>query len=149
MKIASWCTRTAPAISALLFIALSSCVLFLWITYISEEIQSGEAYGFVIGQSKKDVYRSIPKELPKHLYSHDVMMIQVEVESAYSEFLATDAGHSILISPVFSLVGLSEFSKKNEWAIYINGSYKNVIKLKFCDDRLCSVYRHRQYFDLP
>ena len=140
-------TAVFLTVSAALFCSL--VVLFLWGTYINESIHEGEAYGFVIGQTKEQAYRAITRELPKHLQPSDRPMVEVEVNDSMASALATDPGHRIVVAPVFNMTGFPLFAERDNWEILVNGSYMNVVKLHFCGEELCEIHRHRKYFELP
>ena len=122
---------------------------YLWFTYIDESVTVGSAYGFQIGDKKKDVYESLPLKLNNLKEADESIFIQIKVTDEIATTLATRTGFDVMIEPLFHDVGYTVFSSQNTWYFYINGSFFNSLKLEFCEEKLCKIYRHRKYFELP
>ncbi|WP_339674173.1 hypothetical protein [Dasania marina] len=123
--------------------------IYLWLTYIDETTSSGSAYGLEIGSSKQDVYKSLSRILGQLKRSDESVFIEIKVTDDTARDLATNPDFNVMVEPQFHEIGFSTFEKKDTWTFYINTSYFNSLKLKFCNDKLCEIYRHRKYFELP
>ena len=119
------------------FIALGFYIAFLWITFIDETIVSGERYGFRVGASKEDVFQNIL--LQQKNYPNLFLYINY----------GGRAGDYIEVPP--SSISFREVKDYKVWTLLYDGEgeYFNVLRLKFDDVRLASIYRHRKYFELP
>tara|TARA_B100000700_G_scaffold163672_1_gene181147 strand:- start:317 stop:742 length:426 start_codon:yes stop_codon:yes gene_type:complete len=140
------------AIKAILIgivLLLISYPLYLWITYIDETVTSGQAYGFEIGATKKEVYAKLPAALSKIKSPNELVFIQIKASEKTASALATDADFDVMVAPLFHAVGYESFRDHDSWSFYINASFFNNLKLDFCDDKLCKIHRHRKYFELP
>ena len=118
-------------------IALAFYIVFLWVTYIDETIVSGEKYGFRVGASKEDVFENVL--LQRKNFPNLFLYI------AYGE----RAGDYIEVPP--GSVSFQDIKDFKAWTLLYDGEgeYFNVLRLKFDDVRLASIYRHRKYFELP
>ncbi|ACA88624.1 hypothetical protein [Shewanella woodyi] len=123
--------------------------LYLWSTYIDKTILKGSAFEFIIGSSKSEVYENLPLALSKLKGESDKVFIQVKSNEELAGYLASSPDFNVWVNPYFHPIGYAQFASKDEWDFYINASFTNVLKLKFCEGRLCEIYRHRQYFELP
>lgn len=135
-------------ISSGLIILIAAYPVYLWATYIDEVITEGDAYGFQIGESKREVYGKLSRELKSIVEHGESIFIEIKSTSDIEEYVATKKDHSVMIRPSFHGVGFSKFRMKNQWDFYVGGSYFNSLKLNFCDDKLCRIYRHRKYFEI-
>ena len=125
-------------------------VLYLWITYIDEIVVDGSAYGFHIGDSKSETYRKAAGALYGLSESgFSAPYIRIKVDKQHEEFFATRIDIPLLIQTHLHDVGYRKFSEQESWEFFIDGSYFNFIRLRFCGDELCEIYRHRKYFELP
>jgi len=137
--------------SQLLLIVIAIVAIYgfyLWNTYIDESTVQGSAYGFAIGETKEEVYKKAPSLLFK-LSSNNMFFTMVKVDSGSQEILATRLDFPILTQTLLHEVGYERFKLKNTWEFYFEGSFSDSLRLKFCDEILCEIYRHRQYFELP
>ena len=122
---------------------------YLWATYIDEITSSGSMYGLTIGDSKETVYAELYRALesiegrPREVY------ISVKVTSEAAELLATRPDYKILVPSYLHDVGYPKFAKMDRWDFYFENSLFNRLSLKFCEDKLCEIYRHRKYFEVP
>lgn len=109
--------------------------LYLYITYIDNIVLEGSAYGYNIGDSKKDVYMRA-----KDIHERDSVYI-VYPKGSYG----TDAFKKI----IFSTDDAELFFKEHSWKFYYGITRKNFIELTFENNKLLSIYRRRQNFELP
>jgi len=135
-------------VPAVPFIAIAIYISYLWATYIDETVRDGGAYGFQIGDSKFDTYKKAGGVL-SHIGDSQGIYIQVKVTKESEELLATRIDYSLLVQTRLHDVGFRRFSEADRWQFYFDGSFFNSITLKFCENRLCEIYRHRKYFELP
>ena len=119
------------------FIAFGFYIAFLWITYIDETIVSGEKYGFEVGESKEDVFQKILLQQK----SNPTIFLYINYGGR--------AGDDIEVPP--NSVSLEEIEHYKVWSLLYDGEgkYFNVLRLKFDNTRLSSIYRHRKHFELP
>lgn len=137
---------TYVAIVILLMIA--SYIGYLWCTYIDETITSGQAYGFVIGDDKLATYKKAPGALAKLKNHTSTVYMEIKSDADSAKLLAAKPGHTVMVEALLHDVGYPVFKLNNQWDFYFNGSYFNTLSLKFCDEKLCEIYRHRKYFEL-
>jgi len=109
---------------------------YLMFTYIDETVTEDNAYGFYIGESKSETYKRA-----RDLYSSQKTSILHPLNKygggPYKQISFTDSEYGLL-------------KDRNLWEIYFDdGGYSDVIKLTFDSNKLVSIYRHRQHFELP
>lgn len=130
-------------------IMIAAYAFYLWYTYIDETITHGQAYGFVIGDDKLGTYKKAPISLGRLKNHSSSIYIEVKSDSDCAKLLAVKPDYVVMVEALLHDVGYSVFESKNQWDFYINGSYFNKLSLKFCDEKLCEIYRHRKYFEIP
>lgn len=130
-------------------LVMASYVGYLWYTYIDDTIKSGQGYGFSIGDGKDVTYKKASGALAKLKNYNSLVYIEIKSDAYISKQLAVDPGHTVMVEALLHDVGYSGFKMKNQWDFYFNGSYFNKLSLKFCDEKLCEIYRHRKYFEFP
>ena len=106
------------------------------LTYIDETVTENDAYGFYIGESKSETFKRA-----RDLYSGQKTSILHPLNKygggPYKQISFTDNEYGLL-------------KDRNIWEIYFDdGGYSDVIKLTFDSNKLISIYRHRQHFELP
>ena len=118
-------------------IALAFYLVFLWATYIDETIISGEKYGFTVGSSKEDVFQNV---LLQHK-SHPDLFLYINYGGQAGDYIEVPA----------SSISFQEIKDFKEWTLLYDGEgeYFNVLRLRFDDASLASIYRHRKNFELP
>ncbi len=147
---------SVKAVAKMAMVALA-CILFLvaswlgyfYVTYLDESIVSGSAYGLTIGETKHETYRRLPSAFSQLIEKDRKIFMEVKVEKQAEELLAVRAGNRTMIESRLDDVGFDRFSAMEQWDFYVGGSYRNVLRLTFCGDRLCKIYRHRQHFEFP
>ena len=108
---------------------------YLYTTYIDETILTGTGYGFNIGISKSDTFNNAKKIF------EDKTVYIIYPEDAYG------AGPFKTIS--FNDKDKLILDSKNTWKIYYDTNVWDSIELTFESDKLLSIYRRRQNFELP
>lgn len=127
---------------------ISAYIAYLWYTYIDETITSGEAYGFVIGENKLETYHKAPVNLAASKDHKSTVYIEIKSDPSCAKLLAVKPGHLLMVEAILHDVGYSAFESKNQWDFYFDGTYFDKLSLKFCDEKLCEIYRHRKKFEL-
>jgi hypothetical protein len=117
-------------------LVVAGYIVYLWATYLDKTITSGSAYGFEIGASKQQTLTSSGR-LPN--YPGAVLYVSY----------GPRAGDNFSIPPLPS--NLPQLQLHDNWEVLLDGKgeFSNIIRLKFRDDRLIEIYRHRQNFELP
>lgn len=136
----------------LLSIAVALCLLYfgyIWATYIDHTVTTGDAYGFSIGDNKRQTYNKAPNALLKLTGHASPIYIEIRVTPEISTILATKPDYDVLTQSYLHDVGYVDFLPKDRWVFYIDGSYFNKLSLRFCENRLCEIHRHRKYFEGP
>ncbi len=140
-----WIGKTVLALAILVV----GWVFYLWATYIDDYVTKDEAYGFTIGSSKQVVYESAPKNLVDMAVTSNVFFTEIDVTAELASKLGSTPGSQLLIQTRFHPDGFEFYKDKELWVIYLVGGFNNFISFKFCNDKLCEIVRHSQYFDLP
>ena len=123
------------AISGLLLVPVFY-VAVMYATYIDKTVTSGSAYGFTIGASKAETYSTAKNVFAKK----NVFIIDP------SDF----RGYRPNLKMTFSQDQYAILSGDDHWRFYLKkGEYHSSINLRFLDDNLVEINRHRQYFELP
>jgi len=131
-------------------IMLVMCYIsYLWYTYIDETIMAGEAYGFEIGDDKLTTYKKAPMALANIKGHASLVYYEVKSDLASAELLGASPGYNVMVEATLHEIGYPIFKLRDRWDFYVDGSYFNVLSLKFCDERLCEIYRHRKNFEIP
>lgn len=106
---------------------------FLWISYIDDIVTSGEAYGFKIGDTKIETYTKA-REVFKGERVYILHPVRHDMFGPHYKINFTSEKYPIL-------------SDRAVWRIYMDEGFSNEISLKFCDEVLVEIYRHRKYFE--
>ena len=130
-------------------ILLLAYPVYLWVTYINEAVTTGSGFGFQIGDTKREVYSELNAALTELSGKNGKAFIQIKSNPQLAPFIATEDDFDVMIRPRFHEIGYEGFEKQDVWKFYIDASYFNTLKLEFCDGKLCRIYRHRKYFELP
>lgn len=119
------------------FMVTALYVGFLWVTYIDHTVTSGQKYGFTIGTNKDQTYKAVAKATDKHpkLFMY---ITYGPLAGDHMAFLPTPENYN-------------KAQNHNYWSLLLdgNGEFFNVIKLKFENEKLSEIYRHRKYFEAP
>jgi len=120
---------SAPLVAAICYVA------FLYLSYISDEVTSGSAYGFRIGASKAEAYAMARAALGgKRVYI--LYPINEQFFGPHVAFHFSDGEYAML-------------SDRDFWKFYFDTEFSSSLDLLFDDGRLKRIYRHRQYFEFP
>ena len=126
--------RPFAFIVALIAILIGAYVIYIKATYIDEEIRTGSAYGFTVGQSKDAVFQTA-----KIAYSDKTVLIQYPLGPN---------GYGPLDDFKFDDDDYKKIADRNRWTFYFDDRM-NFIRFKFNYDRLAYIYRHRQEIEAP
>jgi hypothetical protein len=91
----------------------------------------------------------LPLALSKIKKESESIFIQVKSNDELAPYVATDPDFDVMLRPLFHEIGYESFAAKDNWEFYVNASFTNVLKLEFCEGKLCKIHRHRKYFELP
>ncbi len=140
-------SKVVPVLAAML-LGFLAWVAYLYFTYIDLIVESGTSYEISIGMSKRQVY----DRLEAALYAVEGGDGNAFIDST-AEYRSADQKHDPAIS------GLVAFERNdntfnflvesNQWDFFLEKNYRDFLRLTFCDERLCKIYRHRKYFELP
>ena len=112
-------------------------LLFLWTTYINDEVTEGRKYGFVIGATKDAAFERAVAE--------SQLNPQMYIYINYGP----RAGDVIQVK--LSSLSASDVAAHDRWLLLYDGRdrFSNSLRLTFKNGKLSEIYRHRQYFELP
>ena len=110
---------------------------YWWLTYLDEDVIAGHAYGFTIGNSKTNTFA-------------DLQALKVEYPGTHVYVSYGDRAGDRFSVPV-TLNSQTQIFEYDKWAVLLDGQYEflNSIDLKFENDTLTKIHRHRQKFELP
>lgn len=109
---------------------------FLWLTYIDESIYEGSGYGFVVGESKQQVYERIRMQHEKRPY---IVLMVIDSD-----------GKPIFLEPFEpSPENFTKIEQYDHWEFYLKFKTSNYDSITFWFHRneLERIHRHRKYFD--
>lgn len=141
--------KTAVTAFLIPLVLLLIWVGYLWITYIDKSVTEGVAYGFEIGSTKSEIYRLLPQNLYSVARNPGMYFVYLTVTEPLASGLGALPESRLLLQTQFTPYGYSNFEAQDVWKIYLEGSFRDSITLLFCNDELCEIRRHRQYFELP
>ncbi|MEG3193868.1 hypothetical protein SNE32_16735, partial [Lysobacter sp. D1-1-M9] len=109
----------------------------LWASYKSETITSGSAYGFSIGSTMVESAAALTDVHQAH--SQAVVYVSYGPSAGDHFTVPADATHLHALRP------------HEQWDVLLDcdGEFSNTVRLTSEEGRLASIYRHRQYFELP
>lgn len=107
---------------------------YLWATYIEDVVTAGSKYGFTIGETKANTYKSI---LTLKEQSPDLKFYIIP---------GPRAGGRIFLSPEEDI--FQQINKYEHWELLLDGEneFSNIVRLYFKEEKLSQIYRHRKYF---
>jgi len=121
-----------------IFITISTLILiiavYLYVTYIDETIFTGSGYEFSIGTTKGATFENV-KEIFKN---KSLYIIFPEDSYGAGPFKEINYNSDYLV-----------FKEKNSWKFYYSNDAWDSIELTFENNKLLSIYRRRQRFELP
>lgn len=125
----------------LLVLFIGGNILYCWLTYIDDTVTEGSAYGFTINETKEEVYQKA-----REVFSDKPVYILYPLNSRnwgpHLRYYFTPEEYYMLANQDF-------------WRLYFRSdkdkyhSYSDSLKLKFKDNKLIRIHRHRQFFELP
>ena len=110
-------------------------VLFLYITYVDKEITTGKYLGYDINMSKEMAYKAVISESR----TTDIFVMYPLNENGIGTLVKFDK----------NIITYEYIKELDQWSLYLQDNYHNVIKLNFSEDKLIRIYRHRKYFEFP
>ena len=121
---------------------------YLYFTYIDLLTEKGTAYALSIGMSKREAYDRMEEAL---------RAVEGGDGAAFIELPAISADTGLPYGPKIAELLPFERSEgtflalkeSNQWDFYLKRNYRDNLRLTFCNERLCEIYRHRKYFELP
>jgi hypothetical protein len=130
--------------SASIFILMAiGFAVFVWSSAIDEKVTSGEAFGFKIGASKTEIFKTLPSSFYPASSKGDVVLFDVELYET-NKIMPTII-KSKFINKEFEL-----FEAKNKWTLFLDSVYFfDNVALVFCDEKLCEIKRKRFYLEFP
>lgn len=115
--------------------------VFLWISSIDEEITSGEHHGFRIGATKIEAYKILLASSNSLNLENQVVLFNDELKHNKTP---------VVIQANFNNEEYYLFEDKNEWNLFLDSAYFfDNIRLSFCNETLCKIWRRRSYLELP
>ena len=123
-------------ITVVVFAVIVIIPFITWqLTYIDELINSGEKYGFIIGENKLEVFSKISMR-----NSHEGW-VAIQVGSTPKEFNVIQIEN----------IKFHEITGYDSWVILYDSDnlLLNSLKLRFENNKLHSMYRHKQLFEFP
>ncbi|UTP72338.1 hypothetical protein NLG07_10125 [Alteromonas sp. LMIT006] len=115
-------------ISFLIFI-----VVFFWLSAIHEIVEEGSAFGFSIGMSKNEVLSNLQTSPEKSIDAINL----VSADNKSSKI------GNLLQNPEY-------FYSSDKWVVMFDSAYFfDNVTLEFCSERLCKIFRKRQYVETP
>ena len=110
---------------------------YLTLTYIDETVVEGEAYGFKVGATKHQAFSDI-----KSMLNRQPKLV------VYIDY-GPRAGDNMTVEPVDS--SFPTAAKFDSWWLLLDGKgeFFNIIRLRFNNQVLAEIHRHRQHFELP
>jgi len=141
--------RSVKVVILVIVLIVLVWIVYLWASYIDEVVTEGEAYGFHINSKKSDVYRDLPNRLYDMSVQPGRYFVYITVTEQLSRGIGALPDSKLLVQSQFTPFGYEYFENRDNWSIYLEGNFSNSISLIFCDDVLCEIRRHRQYFEFP
>ena len=108
-------------------------VLFFLLSAIHEIVEEGNAFGFSIGFSKVEVISNLLNNSEQRIEA--INLVSADSKSAKRVNLST----------------ISEYSSSSDkWIVMFESAYFfDSVTLHFCSERLCKIFRKRQYLEVP
>lgn len=130
-------------------VVIGGYFLYLKATYLDRAVDTGEAYGLSIGDTKQEVFANLRPAFREIGASEDEIFIEIRTDEVSAKGLQVSPGRHVMVRPKIDVFGADNFSADEQWTFYIGPAHRNFLRLKFCGETLCRIYRHRKYFDLP
>ena len=131
--------RYSIPLNAALGIAVIAALylIFLWTTYISDEVTEGRKYGYFIGATKEATFERAVAESQLN----PQMYLYINYGPRAGDIIQTE----------LSSLSIGDVAEHDRWLLLYDGNNKfsNSLRLTFKNEKLAEIYRHRQYFELP
>jgi hypothetical protein len=115
--------------------------------YGETRIFEGEKFGLSIGDSKTEVYKNLNKFLAGYKVGNDRIFMLIEVPPGSESYFSTEQGYGVFIEPQFHESVSSSFTSDDRWIFYRNANFKDVIELRFKNDKLTEIYRNKMLLE--
>ena len=132
-----------------IIIIICALPFYWWVTYKSDLVESGSAYGVAIGSLKHKVFLDAQKYINSQAKYGKLVFTPLKLDSYKAQALNLTENTTYLIQYKFLPDDYELIKDQDSWKFYFGGSRNDSIKFTFCNDTLCKIYRHRQYFDAP
>jgi len=133
-------------LTSMILVALFS---FFRLIYISDEIKSGEKYGLAIGESKRQAFAELDKVAAALETDLENLFVEVRADEAVARATGVPRGAQVMRSVSSEGVRYEDLSQRTQWDLYIGPRHRNFLRITFCGEVVCRLYRHRNYFELP
>ena len=123
-------------ITMVVFAVIVIIPIITWqLTYIDEIVSAGEKYGFMIGENKLEVFSRIKLRNSREGW------VAIQVGTTPKEFNVIQLEY----------IKFNEISRYNSWVILYDSDnlLLNSLKLRFENNKLYSMHRHKQLFEFP
>lgn len=130
-------------------LAVAGYVAWLRATYIDELVEAGGAYGLVIGQSKSDALSGLPSAIQAVGFEPESAYFEIKADQRLATQMSVPLGYTVMVSLDSGEDQFGKLLQQEQWDIYFDRDYKNLLRLTFCGEHLCEIYRHRKNFELP
>lgn len=124
-------------------------LIFLWASYVSDLTDNGSAYGLSIGDSKTQTFQKLEHAFNDLGSESENVLMAVTADDAAADKRGVYPGATILIGVTSDQASFQLLSMREQWIFYFDESRYHFLRLSFCEEKLCRIYRHRQYFELP
>ncbi len=128
-------TKIALIVFSVFIAVIILYFMFLKVTYIDDTVDSGEAYGFRIGDDKENSYKKA-RQIFADKKVYILYPLGLNKHGPHKRFLFLGNEYQMI-------------EARKVWEIYFNEGFFDFIKLTFENDALTSIYRHRKNFELP
>jgi hypothetical protein len=139
---------TFVVITLALLLGVGAYIFYLWATYIDRAVDSGQAYGLSIGDTKLKTFEKLPIAF-EQIGSGQEIFTEVRADSAMAAKLGVSPGRHVMVQPRLDAFGSGALSAQDQWTFYVGRAHRDFLRLSFCNEKLCRIYRHRKYFELP
>lgn len=130
------------------FVFVISVISIFYLNYKEHIITTGEAFGFEIGTYKSEVYSQLYSNVVAEGQGYTDLYFSLKVPAEIEHVVGVSKDKTILVQSLFNPEYENVFQGRDVWKIYIDADRSDSIRLTFCEDKLCEIYRHKRWFDL-
>ncbi|MGH8085302.1 MAG: hypothetical protein ACREPV_08485 [Lysobacter sp.] len=141
--------KSVAAAAIVIVVIAGAYVAYLWGTYIDEVTDTGEAYGLVIGETKRQTFEKLPTAFGRVGFKGQEVFTEIQADAVLAKSLDVTQGRRVMVRPNLSAEGFLDLSAEDRWTFYNEQNYQDFLRLSFCGEELCRIYRHRKHFELP